>query len=232
MLSRKTTHRTLAPALCQPLGCQASPVTAGTDLADFQSSRDTTCPFVATVATSFPSFPGGYSMIFRARVWPIYAILACCTWGCGSYPHGSLVGQAMPNAPDLQNPMLVPAVDREVVWEQVTRRARRLLHHPAEERVAKWAIVVLEGRIETFPVGGATLLSRGEGFYTRTRKAPVHAAAIPPAVVRVTADIGGLPHRLGRVQELEDLASPQHATVGRRASDTRRRSTETRRKRG
>jgi hypothetical protein len=156
-------------------------------------------------------------MISWVRVWPIYAILACCTWGCGSYPHGSLVGQTTPDAPGLQNPMLIPALDRDVLWEQVTDALDDYFTIQREERVRQVGDVVLEGRIETFPVGGATLLEpwRNDSTPGPERLQSTLQSIRRRAIVRVTPTSSGYLIDLAVYKELEDLASPQHATVGR-----------------
>jgi hypothetical protein len=127
------------------------------------------------------------------------------------------VGQATPGAPGLQNPLLVPAVDREVVWEQVTDALDDYFTIQREERVRQVGDVVLEGRIETFPVGGATLLEpwRKDSTPGPERLQSTLQSIRRRAVVRVTPTSGGYLIDLAVYKELEDLASPQHATVGR-----------------
>ena len=155
-------------------------------------------------------------MVFWIRVWPVCAVLLCCTWGCGWYPHGSLVGQATPQAPSLQNPMLVSIADRDLLWDQVIDSLDDYFIVQREERVRQVGDVLLEGRIETFPAGGATLLEpwRKDSTHGSEKLQSTLQSTRRRAIVRVTPTAGGYLIDLAVYKELEDLASPQHATVG------------------
>jgi hypothetical protein len=155
-------------------------------------------------------------MFLWIRVWPVCAVLACCTSGCGWYPHGSLVDPSTPQAPGLQNPLLVPAVDRDLLWEQVIDSLDDYFTIQREERVRQVGDVLLEGRIETFPVGGATLLEpwRRDSTHGPERLQSTLQSIRRRAVVRVTPTANGYLIDLAVYKELEDLASPQHASVG------------------
>lgn len=156
-------------------------------------------------------------MISWIRVWLICAVLAGCTWGCGWHPHGSLIGQSPAGLPGLQNPLLVPVADRDLLWEQVIDTLDDYFTIQREERVRQVGEVLLEGRIETFPVGGATLLEpwRHDSTPGPERLQSTLQSIRRRAVVRVTPTSGGYLIDLAVYKELEDLASPQHATVGR-----------------
>jgi hypothetical protein len=170
---------------------------------------------VATFA-GFLALPSGDSMFFWIRVWPACTVLICCTGGCGWYPHGSLVDQTVPQAAGLQNPLLVPVADRDLLWDQVIDSLDDHFVIQREERVRQVGDVLLEGRIETFPVGGATLLEpwRRDSTPGQERLQSTLQSIRRRAVVRVTPTGGGYLIDLAVYKELEDLASPQHATVG------------------
>jgi len=156
-------------------------------------------------------------MISWIRVWLLCAVPACCIWGCGWHPHGSLVGQAPPGLPGLQNPLFVTVGDRDLLWEQVIDALDDYFTIQREERVRQVGEVVLEGRIETFPVGGATLLEpwRHDSTPGAERLQATLQSIRRRAVVRVTPTSGGYLIDLAVYKELEDLTNPQHATVGR-----------------
>lgn len=164
----------------------------------------------------FLALPSGDSMVVRIRAWPAWVALVCCSWGCGWYPHGSLVDQAALQTPGLQNPMLVPLPDRDLLWEQVIDSLDDYFVIQREERVRQVGDVLLEGRIETFPVGGATLLEpwRRDSTPGPERLQATLQSIRRRAVVRVTPTGGGYLIDLAVYKELEDLAGPQHATVG------------------
>ena len=182
-----------------------------TDLAAFPSYRKTTGPLAVTFAV-FPGLPSGDSMFLWTRVWLVFVVLVCCTSGCGWYPHGSLVDQATPQTPGLQNPMLVAVADRDLLWDQVVDALDDYFMIQREERVRQVGDVLLEGRIETFPVGGATLLEpwRKDSTPGPERLQSTLQSIRRRAVVRVTPTGGGYFIDLAVYKELEDLASPQH----------------------
>jgi len=155
-------------------------------------------------------------MFFRLCVWFSCIVLLCGTPGCGLYTHGSLVGQADPQAAGLQNPMLVPVTDRDLLWDQVIDALDDYFVIQREERVRQVGEVLLEGRIETFPVGGATLLEpwRKDSTHGPERLQSTLQSIRRRAVVRVTPTGGGYLIDLAVYKELEDMASPQHASVG------------------
>jgi hypothetical protein len=156
-------------------------------------------------------------MVSWIRVWLICGMVVGASCGCGWHPHGSLLGQAPAGLPGLQNPLLVPVADRDLLWEQVIDALDDYFVIEHEERVRQIGEVLLEGRIETFPVGGATLLEpwRHDATPGAERWQSTLQSIRRRAVVRVAPSAGGYLIDLAVYKELEDLASPQHATVGR-----------------
>jgi len=156
-------------------------------------------------------------MIAWSRSWLIFAFLTICLGGCGWHPHGSLVGPGTAAMPGLQNPMLVSITDRDVLWDQVSDTIDNYFTIQREERVRQVGEVLLEGRIETFPVGGATMLEpwRKDSTHGFERAQSTLQSIRRRATVRVTPTSGGYLVEVAVYKELEDLSSPQHATVGR-----------------
>jgi hypothetical protein len=85
----------------------------------------------------------------------VWALAVAALGGCQAWQ----ATPGMPGAPPpLQNPLLVPAVDREFLWSQLVDTVDDYFKIQREERVRQVGEVVLEGRIETLPQDGATLL--------------------------------------------------------------------------
>jgi len=89
------------------------------------------------------------------RTGAVWALAVVILGGCQTWQ----ATPGMPGAPPpLQNPLLVPAVDREFLWSQLVDTVDDYFKIQREERVRQVGEVVLEGRIETLPQDGATLL--------------------------------------------------------------------------
>ena len=156
-------------------------------------------------------------MIAWSRFGPIFAILTAYLSGCGWHPHGSLAGAVPPAMPGLQNPMLVSVSNREALWDQVSDTIDNYFTIQREERVRQVGDILLEGRLETFPTGGATVLEpwRQDSTPGFERVQSTLQSIRRRATVRVTPAAGGYLIDVVVYKELEDLASPQHASVGR-----------------
>jgi hypothetical protein len=156
-------------------------------------------------------------MLASSRSWLISAILAASLSGCGWHPHGSLAGPGTPAMPGLQNPMLVSVADRDALWDQVSDTIDNYFTIQREERVRQVGDVLLEGRLETFPTGGSTVLEpwRKDATPGFERAQSTLQSIRRRATVRVTPTSGGYLIDVAVYKELEDLANPQHATVGR-----------------
>jgi hypothetical protein len=112
--------------------------------------------------------------------------------------------------------MLVSIADRDLLWDQVIDSLDDYFIVQREERVRQVGDVLLEGRIETFPAGGATLLEpwRKDSTHGSEKLQSTLQSIRRRAIVRITPTAGGYLIDLAVYKELEDLASPQHATVG------------------
>lgn len=156
-------------------------------------------------------------MSSRICIWLVQAGLVCGAGGCGWHPHGTLGGPAMAGAPGIQNPLFIPVADRELVWEQVADTLDNYFVIQREERVRQIGDVVLEGRIETFPLAGSTLLEpwRHDSTPGFERLHATLQSVRRRAIARVTPTSGGYLVDVAVHKELEDLVNPQSAAVGR-----------------
>lgn len=136
--------------------------------------------------------------------------------GCGmwSRPHDSVHDiEFDPNA--VQNPLFVPAVDREFLWSQLVDELDNYFAITREERVQLVNGVLTEGYVETKPRIGSTILepwrSDSEDGY------PTWLATFQTirrqAKTRVIPTQGGYLIDLLVNKEIEDLDKPQHATA-------------------
>jgi hypothetical protein len=152
----------------------------------------------------------------RAGRWCALAVvlmLACCSTGCmRAWLHGD--DDAAPQM--IENPLFVPAMDREFLWNQTVDSVDDFFRIEREERVRLIAGVLTEGRIDTFPVTGSTILEPW-----RTDSTPGYEkwhATLQSirrrATVRVIPTDGGYLMDVAVQKELEDLDKPEHATAG------------------
>ncbi len=147
-------------------------------------------------------------------------LLAALVAGAGCSHHA--VG--LPGAPPLPpadalaagNPLLVPVTDREFVWNQVVDAVDDYFPIASEQRVRLVGGVLTEGRIETYPIEGATALEPWRRDSTRgfERWHSTLQSVRRRAVVRVTPQAQGYAIDVAVFKELEDLSRPEHAPVG------------------
>jgi hypothetical protein len=127
----------------------------------------------------------------------------------------SLFGRRSGAGP-LQNPMFVPAVDRELLWNQTVDAVDDYFRIEREDRVRQIGGVLTEGRIDTFPTTGSTMLEPWRTDSTRGYE-KLHAtfqSIRRRATVRVIPTEGGYLLDVVVQKELEDLDKPENATAG------------------
>lgn len=115
----------------------------------------------------------------------------------------------------LPNPMLVPITDREFVWNQVVDELDDYFRIEREQRVQETGGVLTEGRIDTLPTPGATVL---EPWYRDStpgfeRKLSSLQSMRRRAVARVIPTQTGYWVEVQVIKELEDVAQPEQSTV-------------------
>lgn len=170
-------------------------------------------------ARSPAHFPAGAGVFARVRpgaTWLLLAVAAglAASGGCGLWRVRHANTAALP-AP-LENPLLIPPLDRELVWNQLVDAVDDYFRIEREDRMRMVGGVLMEGRIETFPTIGSTLLEPW-----RTDSTPGYEkwhATLQSirrrATIRVIPAAGGYLVDVAVHKELEDLDKPEHATAG------------------
>jgi hypothetical protein len=143
---------------------------------------------------------------------------ACGLTGCRGWLQGvdgaALYGAA-PAGP-VDNPLFVPPLDPEYVWNNLVDAVDDHFRIEREERVRLIGGILTEGRIDTFPTIGSTLLEPWRGDSTAGYE-KLHAtlqSVRRRATVRLIPTEGGTLVDVVVQKELEDLDKPEHATTG------------------
>lgn len=142
-------------------------------------------------------------------------IVTAATAGCGlrqgwQRPYGR------PQAQLAQNPMYVPLSDREVLWNELVNTVDDYFRIQREERVRLVGGVLTQGKIETYPQPGATILEpwRRDSTPGFERQYATLQSIRRRAVVQVRPQTdGGYLVDVAVYKELEDLSQPEHSTV-------------------
>src|SRR5262245_29533494 len=140
------------------------------------------------------------------------ACLALCPAGCKGLFHRR--GAAVSGA--IENPLFIPPVDRELLWNQTVDSVDDYFRIEREDRVRSIGGVLTEGRIDTFPTIGSTMLEPWRRDSTPGYE-KFHATLQSirrRATVRVIPVEGGYLLDVVVQKELEDLDKPEHATAG------------------
>jgi len=114
------------------------------------------------------------------------------------------------------NPSLVPAADHEVVWETIVDVIDDDFEIDREVPVRQYGDVLTEGRLDTRPLVGSTILEPWlEDAVTVHEKIEGTLQSIRrQAVVRVIPAQGGQWIEVVVLKELEDTAQPLRASAG------------------
>jgi hypothetical protein len=118
--------------------------------------------------------------------------------------------------PRLENPLLIPIQDQELVWSQLVDTLDDYFRITSEKRVRLVGTVLQEGLIETAPQAAATSLEPWSkdsipGFYNRHA---TYQSIRQRATIRVIPVRDGFEIEVVVLRELEDLDHPEFATVG------------------
>ena len=156
----------------------------------------------------------GHGLLRSHRAFTLLlAIVSMAFTGCA----GSFFRRDGAGGPQtIENPLFVPAMDREYLWNQTVDAVDDYFRIEREERVRLIAGVLTEGRIDTFPLSGSTILEPWRRDSTRGYE-KWHAtlqAIRRQATVRVIPTEGGYLLDVAVQKELEDLDKPEHATAG------------------
>jgi len=114
------------------------------------------------------------------------------------------------------NPTLLPVADPRVAWETVVDVVDDYFEIDREDPVRVIGQTITEGRLDTFPQTGATLLEpwRHDSVGLGERLESTLQSIRRQATVRVMPTEGGYWVEVAVYKELEDVARPEHATAG------------------
>jgi hypothetical protein len=136
-------------------------------------------------------------------------------------PEGAVIGPAGPvlpgpPPPPVKSSAVIPALDAEQVWKQMVDVTDDYFKVASEQRVVFANGVPTEGRIDTFPQTGATLLEpwRADSVGFRERLESTLQSIRRIGTLRLTPDPAGWRIEVVVNKELEYLARPMKATTG------------------
>jgi hypothetical protein len=135
-------------------------------------------------------------------------------------PEGTVIGPAGPVAAGAPQPprnsVVIPPLDAEFVWKQLVDVADDYFKVRQEQRVVFNNGVPTEGRIDTFPQTGATLLEpwRPDSVGFRERLESTLQSIRRVGTMRLAADPAGWRIDVAVQKELEHVARPMRATTG------------------
>jgi len=119
-----------------------------------------------------------------------------------------------PPAPN--NSVVIPPIDAEVVWQQMVDTMDDFFKIQSEQRVVFANGIPAEGRIDTYPQTGATLLEpwRGDSVGFRERLESTLQSIRRSGSMRLIPDPSGWRVEAVVLKELENLPRPMRATAG------------------
>lgn len=153
-------------------------------------------------------------LLTLAFAWAGGAIfLSGCTSMLGGVDQSAMYGAP---AGAIENPLFLPPLDQEFVWNQLVDAVDDHFRIEREERVRLIGGILTEGRIDTFPTPGGTLLEpwRGDSASAYERLHATLQSIRRRATVRLIPTEGGSLVDVVVQKELEDLDKPEHATAG------------------
>jgi len=145
------------------------------------------------------------------------AIAALVTSGCsGLPPDGQPSVVALGVAGGAPNPLFVACCDPQAIWETVVDVVDNYFRVEREEPVRVIGTTVTEGRLETFPEPGATLLEpwRFDSVGLHNRVECTLQSVRRRAQVREIPGQGGFWIDMAVFKELEDAREPYMSTAG------------------
>ncbi|MBM4021680.1 MAG: hypothetical protein FJ284_05445 [Planctomycetes bacterium] len=135
-------------------------------------------------------------------------------------PDGTVIGPGGPvlpgPPPSATNSVVIPPLDAEVVWTKMVDVTDDYFKVQSEQRVVFAAGVPTEGRIDTFPQTGATILEpwRGDSVGWHERWESTLQSIRRIGTLRLIPDPGGWRVEVVVNKELEYLPRPMRATAG------------------
>ena len=146
----------------------------------------------------------------------LLVLLLLPTSGCTSLGGLAALHGAAPTVAPIENPMLIVAGDPEILWNQVVDTVDDYFRIRREHRVQVIGGILTEGRLETLPTAGSTLLEpwRRDSTPGYERLHSTLQSIRRHALVRVMPTEAGYLVEVLVFKELEDLNHPEQATVG------------------
>ena len=135
-------------------------------------------------------------------------------------PPGAVIGPGGPVVPGPppgpKNSVVIPPIDAEIVWQQMVDTMDDFFKIQSEQRVVFANGVPAEGRIDTYPQTGATLLEpwRGDSVGFRERLESTLQSIRRSGSMRLIPDPAGWRIETVVLKELENLPRPMRATAG------------------
>ncbi len=135
-------------------------------------------------------------------------------------PDGTVIGSAGPVLPGPPpapgNAVVIPPIDAEVVWLKLVDAADDYFKVRSEQRVVFSNGVPTEGRIDTFPQTGATILEpwRGDSVGWNERLESTLQSIRRVGTLRMSPDPNGWRVEVVVDKELEFMPRPMRATTG------------------
>jgi hypothetical protein len=155
--------------------------------------------------------------MYRSLVVSSQLLLYLSLAGCGHHHwlkhhwhHGDRTGQT------ISNPLRVATTDSEFLWNQIVDTLDNYFKIEREERVRVIGGVLTTGRIDTYPVVGATLLEpwRGDSGNLKERLHATLQSVRRRGVVHVVPVEGGFDVEVIVLKELEDVSRPEDPASG------------------
>jgi hypothetical protein len=135
-------------------------------------------------------------------------------------PEGTVIGPSGPVPPGPppapKNSAVIPPLDAETVWNRLVDVVDDYFKVAAEQRVVFSNGVPAEGRIDTFPQTGSTLLEpwRGDSVGFRERLEATLQSIRRIGTVRLSPDPAGWRVEVVVEKQLENMPRPMMATTG------------------
>lgn len=143
-------------------------------------------------------------------------VVFCCALSMGGCARFRKPSMSQGPRPPLENPLFVPALDREFLWNQTVDVVDDFFRIEREERIRLIGGVLTEGRIDTFPKVGSTVFEpwKEDSTWGSERWLATFQSIRRRAIVRVIPTSGGYLIDVVVNKELEDLDKPENATAG------------------
>jgi hypothetical protein len=152
------------------------------------------------------------------RATRLLAVLLCAlALGCNAWSVATYVPSEAPYGPPPvpTNPVLVTSLDRDFVWDQVVDVVDDYFRIEKEERVRLVGDLLTEGRLDTYPRGGSTLLEpwNNDSSTPYERLESTLQSIRRRALVRVVPAQAGFLVDVQVFKELENVPAPETGAV-------------------